>query len=73
VTGRLALRPGEACQPPGDVFGRVLEGLTAGEMESMLIGISVYHPEVFEEALADVQAIRDRRARYRARIKGGAR
>jgi hypothetical protein len=30
----------------------------------------VYHPEVFEEALADVQAIRDRRARLRA---GGAR
>jgi len=66
MTGRVALRPGEACQPPGEVFARVLEGLTVGERETMLICVSVYHPEAFEEALADVQRLRDRRARARA-------
>jgi hypothetical protein len=64
VTGRLALRPGQACRPPGDVFARVLGGLSAGEMEAVLTDVYVYHPEAFEEALHLVQRIRDWRARH---------
>jgi hypothetical protein len=73
VTARLVLAPGEACQPPPDVFGRILEGLTFGEMETMLIDISVYYPEAFEQALHLVQRIRDRRARLGAARRDGAR
>jgi hypothetical protein len=72
MAGRLMLKPGGACQPPSAVFGRILDGLSQGEAEWMLTGISVYHPEVFEEALQDLQRFRDRRAR-RAAIRDGAR
>jgi hypothetical protein len=70
MTGHLALKPGEACQPPPAVFARVLEQLSGGEMESTLTDISIYHPEAFEEALHTVAQIRGRRAQLRA---GGAR
>jgi hypothetical protein len=73
VTGRLVLAPGGACQPPPAVFGRILGGLSQGEAEWMLTGISVCHPEAFEEALQDLQRFRDRRARREAAARGGAR
>jgi hypothetical protein len=66
VTRPLRLQPGEACQPPPAVFGAIITGLTPGEMESALIHISCDHPEAFEEAMYEVQRIRDRRARLRA-------
>jgi hypothetical protein len=69
VSARLGLKPGEACQPPPAVFGAILEGLTRGELETMMIDFSVSCPEAFEEALHTVQRVRNRRAA----LAGGAR
>ena len=70
MTARLVLAPGGACQPPPEVIGQAVSGLTDTEKGSALVYISAFHPEAFEEALADVQRVRDWRARRAARQDG---
>lgn len=53
---RVELQPGEACRPADGIY-RHLERLRRAQLEDLLIDIAVWHPEVFEEALLNVNPV----------------